>query len=81
MADQRQGVTPAQHDVLDFLDKYRGEWAGLYPTAADQSFAAQTTAARAAARGVPETHKRKLTIEAAARLIDVAERLTKGQTR
>lgn len=79
MDDQRQGVTPAQHDVLDFLDKYREDWAGLYTTQ-EQASAAEVTAMRAAREKAPD-RKRILSIEAAARLIDVAERLTKGQTR
>lgn len=75
MSDLREGVTPTQHAVLDMIEEQGVEWGDLY------DFEAQLKKgwdrARMASRVTLLTKKRALAIEAAARLIDAADEISR----
>lgn len=80
--DLREGLTPAARDALDMLEKRRDEWGQRLTLEKQLWLAADSTAAAARAcrgRGSRQsailTHKRRLAIEAAARLIDAADEI------
>lgn len=75
MTDLRQGVTSAQHDVLDLLYAKGPEWARMDNLQA--RLEAGVIASEAACRAVHLRDKRRAAIQAAARLIDVADEITR----
>ncbi len=75
MTDLRQGVTSAQHDVLDLLYAKGPEWTRMDNLQA--RLEAGVIASEAACRAVHLRDKRRAAIQAAARLIDVADEITR----
>jgi len=75
MNDIRQGITSAQHDVLDMLYAKGPEWARMDNLQA--RLEAGVIASEAACRAVHLRDKRRAAIQAAARLIDVADEITR----
>lgn len=75
MTDRRQGVTPTQHAVLDLIEREAPAWSQAdefdirIAKASRRALAAQDSRSLAA--------KRLLAIEAAARLIDAADEISR----
>lgn len=73
MTDLRQGVTPTQHAVLDMIETHAAEWGDLYDF--EEQLRKGWDRARLASRVSLLSKKRRLAIEAAARLIDAADEI------
>lgn len=74
MTDLRQGVTEVQHKVLDMIERQAANWFAIEPD--PQLRLAQALGAARQAIGAEKlTSQRFWAIEAAARLIDVADEL------
>lgn len=74
MNDLRQGLTPTQHAVLDLIEEMAPEWSTTYPDFDDRLDQARYRAMTATC-ATSLTRKRDKVIEAAARLIDVADEI------
>lgn len=75
MTDLRQGVTPTQHAVLDLIEQRAEEWQDAFDF--DDKLIRAISAARQAQITSRLTTKRQFAIEAAARLIDVADEISR----
>lgn len=74
MTDLRQGVTEVQHKVLDLIERQAANWSAIEPDP-QLRLAQALGAARQAVIAEKLTSQRFWAIEAAARLIDVADEL------
>jgi len=78
MTDLRQGITPAQHQILDLVERHRADWAR------DGNAGTQLLRAndhlKYALHTVDLAVRRRLASNAAARLIDAVEQMDRVST-